>query len=93
MILLKSGKAAGAGLRPLFRQRFQVSKRKVTKAAKATARDLFQKLEVEPQSPPARGNTPVERPRAAGRSAEDHYTAADIEVLEGLEPVRRRPGI
>src|SRR6201996_5738916 len=30
-------------------------------------------------------------PRAG--SAEDGYTAADIEVLEGLEPVRRRPGM
>ena len=28
-----------------------------------------------------------------GRKAEDGYTAADIEVLEGLEPVRRRPGM
>jgi topoisomerase-4 subunit B len=27
------------------------------------------------------------------RNAEDNYTAADIEVLEGLEPVRRRPGM
>lgn len=26
-------------------------------------------------------------------TAEDAYTAADIEVLEGLEPVRRRPGM
>src|SRR5260221_8247208 len=26
-------------------------------------------------------------------SAEDGYTARDIEVLEGLEPVRRRPGM
>jgi hypothetical protein len=34
-------------------------------------------------------------PRAASRatSAEAGYTAADIEVLEGLEPVRRRPGM
>jgi topoisomerase-4 subunit B len=33
--------------------------------------------------------------RAVRRSAEasDSYTAADIEVLEGLEPVRRRPGM
>jgi topoisomerase IV subunit B len=31
------------------------------------------------------------RPRAA--DASDAYTAADIEVLEGLEPVRRRPGM
>ncbi len=28
-----------------------------------------------------------------GRTAEESYTAADIEVLEGLEPVRRRPGM
>src|ERR1700725_4820 len=26
-------------------------------------------------------------------SAEDGYTAANIELLEGLEPVRRRPGM
>ena len=34
-------------------------------------------------------------PKAPSRStsAEDNYTAADIEVLEGLEPVRRRPGM
>src|SRR5213596_4327961 len=34
-------------------------------------------------------------PKAASRatSAEAGYTAADIEVLEGLEPVRRRPGM
>src|SRR6188768_784004 len=31
--------------------------------------------------------------RPAARSAEAGYTAADIEVLEGLEPVRRRPGM
>ena len=33
--------------------------------------------------------------KAAGRAstAEAGYTAADIEVLEGLEPVRRRPGM
>src|SRR4051794_19420916 len=30
-------------------------------------------------------------PRKGG--GEDGYTAADIEVLEGLEPVRRRPGM
>src|SRR5260221_4636878 len=34
-------------------------------------------------------------PKAASRatSAEAGYTARDIEVLEGLEPVRRRPGM
>jgi len=30
---------------------------------------------------------------ARGRSAESGYTAKHIEVLEGLEPVRRRPGM
>ena len=30
---------------------------------------------------------------SAGSSAEAGYTARDIEVLEGLEPVRRRPGM
>ncbi len=31
--------------------------------------------------------------RARKADASDNYTAADIEVLEGLEPVRRRPGM
>jgi topoisomerase-4 subunit B len=32
--------------------------------------------------------------RVTARSrGEEQYTAADIEVLEGLEPVRRRPGM
>src|ERR1700681_1892015 len=39
-----------------------------------------------------KGRAPLKAaPRAA--SAEADYTAADIEVLEGLEPVRRRPGM
>ncbi len=39
-----------------------------------------------------KGRAPL---KVAARSggAEDGYTAADIEVLEGLEPVRRRPGM
>jgi len=33
-------------------------------------------------------------PKASAKSrGEESYTAADIEVLEGLEPVRRRPGM
>src|ERR1700675_2813555 len=39
-----------------------------------------------------KGSAPLKAaPRAT--SAEAGYTAADIEVLEGLEPVRRRPGM
>lgn len=33
------------------------------------------------------------RNRGGAVDASDNYTAADIEVLEGLEPVRRRPGM
>src|SRR6201994_3219582 len=33
------------------------------------------------------------KPAARAPGAEAGYTAADIEVLEGLEPVRRRPGM
>ena len=56
------------------------------------SRDLFSKLDEESKRKPiAAGKQARERqePRA-GRGA---YTAADIEVLEGLEPVRRRPGM
>ena len=35
---------------------------------------------------------PALRPRPTTPDAED-YSAKDIEVLEGLEPVRRRPGM
>src|SRR3954471_15620120 len=54
--------------------------------AKAKAdNDLFAAAE-------PKGRAPLKvASRAAG--AEAGYTAADIEVLEGLEPVRRRPGM
>jgi topoisomerase-4 subunit B len=47
---------------------------------------------------PARGATrpsakPAAKPAARSSGAEAGYTAHDIEVLEGLEPVRRRPGM
>ncbi len=48
----------------------------------ATSRDLLAKLDDEFQGK-------AKKPR----TAEESYTAADIEVLEGLEPVRRRPGM
>ena len=54
--------------------------------AKNKVKDLFDKLEAEmaPQAAKA---------RAMKRNGDESYTAADIEVLEGLEPVRRRPGM
>jgi topoisomerase-4 subunit B len=45
------------------------------------------------QADPAREPAaPARAPRPRG-DGEEGYTAADIEVLEGLEPVRRRPGM
>lgn len=48
--------------------------------------DLFDANEAKTRAVAAKA-----APRASG--AEADYTAADIEVLEGLEPVRRRPGM
>ena len=39
-----------------------------------------------------KGRTPL-KVASRSNSAEAGYTARDIEVLEGLEPVRRRPGM
>ncbi|MET0877475.1 MAG: ATP-binding protein, partial [Tardiphaga sp.] len=57
----------------------------MAKALKSNAKeDLFA----------ARGaKVPATKAPVRAASAEDGYTAADIEVLEGLEPVRRRPGM
>ena len=54
--------------------------------------DLF--AGAAPVSPrPAAARAPAKSAPAAGTPGEVGYTAADIEVLEGLEPVRRRPGM
>ncbi len=66
-----------------------MSKRPMRKAV--ASRDLFAKLDDGPKSQGKPGRQPA-RGRSSSR-AEDGYTAADIEVLEGLEPVRRRPGM
>ena len=56
---------------------------------KAEARDLFDTPAPAARRPAARDKAPA-RPTSG---AEAGYTARDIEVLEGLEPVRRRPGM
>ena len=53
--------------------------------------DLFDKLEAEVTPDAAKKR--VSKRGARKATEEDGYTAADIEVLEGLEPVRRRPGM
>lgn len=40
-----------------------------------------------------KARAPAAKTAARGSGGEADYTAADIEVLEGLEPVRRRPGM
>src|SRR4051795_3747613 len=69
-----------------------------TKKKSSAQRDLF-------DSPPRAAKSAARKPAvrkpakesarkpARTSSAEGNYTAADIEVLEGLEPVRRRPGM
>src|SRR6201988_2776371 len=54
-------------------------------ATKAKPSDLFGASDPKGRAAP--------KAAARGASAEAGYTAADIEVLEGLEPVRRRPGL
>jgi topoisomerase-4 subunit B len=56
------------------------------KTAKPKTRDLFSSL---PDPAPRRRG----KGKARGGGAESGYTARHIEVLEGLEPVRRRPGM
>jgi topoisomerase IV subunit B len=56
---------------------------KTAKTPTASTHDLFEEREAVRRAP--------QREAASGRSGE--YTAHDIEVLEGLEPVRRRPGM
>jgi len=56
----------------------------------ANTHDLFDGM--EPVKPKKKAS-PAKPPKPRSGSAEDAYTAADIEVLEGLEPVRRRPGM
>jgi topoisomerase-4 subunit B len=55
------------------------------------SKQLKSKADLFPTDEPKPRASAKAAPRAGG--AEADYTAADIEVLEGLEPVRRRPGM
>ncbi|MDX8440687.1 DNA topoisomerase IV subunit B [Mesorhizobium australafricanum] len=60
--------------------------------------DLFGKMEkpAQPVRAPSRPADPLvqaAKRSSAARDGSESYSAADIEVLEGLEPVRRRPGM
>src|ERR1041385_6193127 len=58
----------------------------MAKTAKKTAdRDLFDS--------PSPARPALKAVRGKGAPGDANYTARDIEVLEGLEPVRRRPGM
>ena len=61
--------------------------------------DLFSNLGKQTEPTPRASARPADplvqaaRKTAPVKDASDSYSAADIEVLEGLEPVRRRPGM
>ena len=69
-----------------------------TKKKTSTQHDLFdagrrRATHAEAAARRASPRSTAARPSARPASGGDGYTARDIEVLEGLEPVRRRPGM
>jgi len=56
-------------------------------------RDLFGKLKDAFDQHMTSKSAQARKSQSRATDASDNYTAADIEVLEGLEPVRRRPGM
>ena len=67
----------------------KIAKAAAKTAAQKTDKDLFSDLGAAPRRIAGKA-TRAAKPTSG---AEDRYTAHDIEVLEGLEPVRRRPGM
>ena len=74
-----------------------MAKSATKKKSKPSEPDLFAASAKSASRQPAARSAAKQatRGKSAGRggSAESGYTAKDIEVLEGLEPVRRRPGM
>jgi topoisomerase-4 subunit B len=67
-----------------------------TKKKTSKQPDLFEAApaaKTNARKPASRAAPAREKPARRGASAESGYTAKHIEVLEGLEPVRRRPGM
>lgn len=60
------------------------------KSSAASSGDLFDSALDPPSAPPAAA---VHEPKVDPKIAATGYSAKDIEVLEGLEPVRKRPGM
>ncbi|MFQ5765789.1 MAG: ATP-binding protein, partial [Rhodospirillales bacterium] len=75
----KNGRTAGHAPPPADEKAAAKAKSQAAKAAKGAKA--------------ARGKTPAASPKSQGGRYSTRYSAKDIEVLEGLEPVRRRPGM
>src|SRR6202140_225896 len=68
----------------------KIAKAAAKPAAQKRGKDLFSAL---PGRAPRRLSAKATRVAKPPSGAEANYTARHIEVLEGLEPVRRRPGM
>ena len=56
-------------------------------------KSLFDDEPARPKPAPQKRRTATAPAKPAAADTDGNYSAADIEVLEGLEPVRRRPGM
>src|SRR5260221_1978175 len=74
----------------MMRRMPKTAKAAAKSAVQNPAKDLFSDL---PEPTARRLSGKARRPGRLAGAAEARYTARDIEVLEGLEPVRRRPGM
>src|SRR5438552_5673500 len=67
--------------------------REAARVARAAPEDTKARGDEAPQDMKQEAKEKVARGARKPTEASESYTAADIEVLEGLEPVRRRPGM